>query len=134
MKRIRWLAGVIVALVGAAKMSASSAWERIEAGLSHAEVKGILGAPLVTSAGRGFEVWIYDAQREVVWMHGAVVAWTAQDPALDARGRDLDLRGVGKVKAKPVQKKRTYVPRSEEGAGYEKTASRRTRLRGFSGR
>jgi len=129
--KIRWLAGVVAVLVGAAKMNASSAWERVEAGLSRAEVKGILGEPLMMSVGRGFEVWIYDAQREVVWMRGVVVAWTAQDPVLDARGRNLDLRGVGKVKVGPVQKKKTYVPRSEEGAAYAKTAMRRMRWRGF---
>lgn len=132
MKRIRWLAGMMAALVGAAGMSASMSWERLEAGLSHTEVRGLIGEPLMRSAGRGFEVWIYDAQREVVWIRGVVVAWTAQEAELDARGQQLDLRGVGKVKEKPPEKKKkVYVPRSEENFGYEKTTVRRMRWRGF---
>ncbi len=124
MKKLRWWAGAVAALMSVEKVGASIAWERVEAGLSHAEVRGILGEPLMRSAGRGFEVWIYDAQREVVWMRGVVVAWTAQDPALDARGTNLDLRGVGKVKVKPVQKRKVYVPRSEEDSGYERSSLR----------
>ena len=131
MNRIRWLAGVIAALIGAASGNASTAWGRVEAGLSRAEIRGILGEPLMMSMGRGFEVWIYDAQREVVWMRGVVVAWTAQDSELDARGQHLDLRGVGKAKAKPVEKKKVYVPRSEENFGYGQAAMRRMRWRGF---
>ncbi len=124
MRKLRWWAGAVAALMMAAKMTASVAWERVEAGLSHAEVRRILGEPLMRSTGRGFEVWIYDAQREVVWMRGVVVAWTAQDPTLDARGTDLDLRGVGKAKVKPVQKRKVYVPRSEENSGYERSSLR----------
>lgn len=125
MKRIRWLAGVVAALIGAASGNASTAWGRVEAGLSRAEIRGILGEPLMRSAGRGFEVWIYDQQREVVWMRGVVVAWTAREPALDERGRELDLRGVGKVKEQPeAAKKKPYVPRSEENFGYERVSTR----------
>ena len=131
MKEIRWLAGMCAALLGAAQMNAAVSWEGIKAGLSHEEVRGLLGDPLMTSAGRGFEVWIYDAQREVVWLRGVVVAWTARNEALDARGRSIDLRGVGKPKEKVEEKKKAYVPRAEQNFGYERSLLRPLRWRSF---
>lgn len=41
-----------------------------------------LGKPLLRTAGRGFELWIYDHNAEVVFFRGPVIAWTA--PSLDA--------------------------------------------------
>jgi hypothetical protein len=122
---VRGFVGAMVALGGWPGASGAVSWERLEAGQSPAEVRAFLGEPLMRSAGRGFEVWIYDQQREVVWMRGVVVAWTAREPALDERGRELDLRGVGKVKEQPeAAKKKPYVPRSEENFGYERASSR----------
>ncbi len=135
MKEIRWLAGIWVALWGATVAGATPTWEGLKAGLEPNEVRGLLGEPLMINGGRGFEVWIYDEQREVVWLRGVVVAWTARDVAADARGRDMDLRGLAKARAEKakavVEKQKVYVPRSEQNFGYEKSATGRMKLRAF---
>ena len=47
-------------------------WARVKAGMSQAEVQHELGAPLLRNAGRGLEVWIYDAGANIVFVHQQV--------------------------------------------------------------
>jgi len=52
-------------------------WARLKTGMTRTEASAVLGAELMASKGRGFEVAIYDGRAEVVFLHGQVVAWTA---------------------------------------------------------
>jgi hypothetical protein len=66
-----------IVLVAATGGAAADAWSQLKAGMTRSEATGLLGAELMASRGRGFEVAIYDSGAEIVYLHGQVVAWTA---------------------------------------------------------
>jgi hypothetical protein len=76
--RFSWLLRALVLVVtlpGA--VSASDGWSQLKAGMTRGEAVELLGAEVVASRARGFEVAIYDEKAEVVFLDGQVVAWTA---------------------------------------------------------
>ena len=56
---------------------AANGWEQLKPGMSREEVHTVVGTALITSAGRGFEVAVYDERGELVYLEGRLVAWTA---------------------------------------------------------
>lgn len=60
-------------------------WSKLKVGMSPLQIASTLSVPVLRSAGRGFELWIYDERAEVVFYGGTVIAWTAPvpDPAVD---------------------------------------------------
>lgn len=56
---------------------AASGWEQLKPGMNRDEATNLLGAALITSAGRGFEVAVYDQRAELVYFEGKLVTWTA---------------------------------------------------------
>lgn len=48
--------------------------------MSKDETAAVLGRPLLRTAGKGFELWIYNHGAEVVFYAGPVFAWTAPTP------------------------------------------------------
>ena len=123
---------LVAVLTVTAFVSASRAaldWKNLKAGMTHDAVQAQLGQPLLKSSGRGFEVWIYDAQTEVVWLRGVVVAWTPPGGSKGGAGERIDISGViEQAKPKPAK---TYVPRGEAAPGYEKTRARARRWQSF---
>ena len=51
-------------------------WTRLKLGMMPVETAATLGDPLIRSASKGFELWIYDGKAEVLFFAGPVVAWT----------------------------------------------------------
>lgn len=52
-------------------------WAQLRVGMSKDETAAVLGRPLLRTAGKGFELWIYNHGAEVVFHAGPVFAWTA---------------------------------------------------------
>lgn len=125
----RWLLAVLTMMAFVSASRGALQWKNLKAGMTPDAVQAQLGHPLLKSAGRGFEVWIYDAQTEVVWLRGVVVAWTPPGGSKGGAGEQIDVSGVvERVKPKPVK---MYVPRGEAGPGYEKTRTRPRRWQSF---
>lgn len=126
-------------------LSAASAeeegWRKVHVGMKTGEVVETVGEPLVTTKGRGFEVFIYDRGAEVVLFRGLVVAWTPPPGSEDDAGRQIDFSPVveaAKEAAKEAEKQEQeaaavrYVPRGEGRTEYERVApSWRSRIRRF---
>lgn len=77
-------------------------WAQLKLGMTADETAAVLGTPLVRNVGRGFELWIYDHDAEVLFF-GDLVGWTSPGTgALVARTADIwqanrgrdDFRGV----------------------------------------
>ena len=77
MRFIKVLSTLVLSLAVPAAAKAADGWAHLKAGMSRSEAVAVLGAELIASKGRGFEVAIYDARAEVVFLRGQVVAWTA---------------------------------------------------------
>ena len=60
--------------------STALGWNRLKPGMTPAEVSAAIGNPLLRSEGRGFILWIYDHQSEVIFHGGTVMGWTAPAP------------------------------------------------------
>ena len=129
MREMRWF-GVVLAILVAGSARAASPWDNLKAGMSSGDVRAQLGEPLLRSAGRGFEIWIYDARTEVVWLRGAVIAWTPPGGRAMGVGSQIDLAGVVE-QAKPKPAPPAYVPRAEINAGYERVRVRPRRWQSF---
>lgn len=71
-------------------MYAAEGWERLKLGMTSDEALAAIGTPLMRSAGKGFEIWIYDQQAEVVFYGGPLVAWTSPATA-QGRGKSVDV-------------------------------------------
>jgi hypothetical protein len=80
-------------LLASLRASPSGKWAHLRAGMSPAETVALLGRPLIRSASKGFELWIYDSKAEVVFHSGPVMAWTVPtpNPASEARPIEADL-------------------------------------------
>ncbi|HVU18176.1 MAG TPA: hypothetical protein VHD32_14730 [Candidatus Didemnitutus sp.] len=70
---------VIFLLVVLRLAAGTDGWATLKRGMSQADTYAVLGKPLIRTAGRGFEVWIYDHNAEVLFFRGPVIAWTAPD-------------------------------------------------------
>jgi hypothetical protein len=79
MRRLALLPLLAVGLLAPGRAPAADGWTALKRGMTPTQAMAALGKPLVRTAGRGFEVWIYDQHTEVVFFRGPVVAWT--DPA-----------------------------------------------------
>lgn len=64
------------ALAGA-PVSEEAAWLKLRRGMSVAQVTELVGVPMMRSAARGHELWVYDAGGQVQLHGGALTAWTA---------------------------------------------------------
>jgi hypothetical protein len=77
MLRVSVPRAILTSLLFASTAAAGDKWTELKTGMTRSEAMAVLGAELVASSGRGFEVAIYDGQAEVVYLRGQVVAWTA---------------------------------------------------------
>ncbi len=130
MNRSAVMVVVLLSLSLWASAKAESGWPQIKAGMNSGETVAALGQPLVRSKGREFELWIYDRGAEVVWFRGSVVAWTAPEGVVAARGKQIDLSGLARQAAAKVARPK-YVPRGEVNYGYEPVVGHRTRFRRY---
>ena len=55
-------------------------WAGLEVGMTPQKAAELLGRPLMRTANRGYELWIYDSQAEVVFFGGPVIAWSPPVP------------------------------------------------------
>lgn len=65
------------ALGGGSTARAEGDWTQLKAGMTLAQVFGILGEPLIKSQSRGYDLWIYDAGAETIASGGKLIGWTA---------------------------------------------------------
>jgi hypothetical protein len=77
MKRLLRLRCSLVAVLFPLAADAAGDWSQLKPGMTRVEANAALGAELMGSRGRGFEVAIYDGRAEVLFLNGQVVAWTA---------------------------------------------------------
>ena len=63
-------------LAAVANCQAAERWDALKPGLTQEEATNLLGAPLLASRGRGFDVANYDQRGEVVFLAGRLVAWS----------------------------------------------------------
>jgi len=82
MKRLLRLRCSLLAVLFPVAAEAAGDWSQLKPGMTRVEANATLGAELMGSRGRGFEVAIYDGRAEVLFLNGQVVAWTA--PAASA--------------------------------------------------
>jgi hypothetical protein len=110
MFRITFWLLVLSALAPRTFALGSDGWSQLKRGMMPGETAAALGAPLIRSASRGFELWIYDGHAEVVFFAGPVIAWTAPR---------------GSVAADVHQSDPSVQPRSEQVAPSQKNAAPR---------
>ena len=72
-------------LLSPAAASGMPGWSNLKLGMSPLQTASALSVPVLRSAGKGFDVWIYDNRSEVVFFGGSVIGWTAPvvDPAAE---------------------------------------------------
>lgn len=119
------------ALLGASRgRGADGDWGAIKAGLTRVETLAAVGEPLMRSAGREFELWIYDRGAEIVCFRGRIVAWTAPvgQEHLSANGRQIDMSSVP---AMPVEQQVSSrrATRVISTSSYDSVRSHRSRIR-----
>ena len=73
---------LLLVVTGAAR--GADRWAQLRLGMTTNEAVSALGEPLVRSAGRGFELWIYDHDAEVLFF-GDLVGWTTPGTGPSAR-------------------------------------------------
>lgn len=66
--------GLLVGISSEAR--AASPWAELRAGISGEATAEIIGQPLLSTRGRGIEVWIYDHCGEVVFQNGSLLCWS----------------------------------------------------------
>jgi len=70
----RWSAFLLLLCPGLVR--AADGWARLKLGMDPEEARAAIGAPLFRTAGRGFELWIYDNHAEILFF-GTVIGWTS---------------------------------------------------------
>lgn len=128
MTSIRGILLLLLATMSLAAAEPAEGWTRLKAGMASKEMAALLGAPLIKSGGRQFEVWIYDAGAEVVCFRGSVVAWTSPEGSATGEGRQITVVAAPPPPPPPPAKP-VYVPRGEKDAGFERISTRGARLR-----
>ncbi len=75
----------------AADVSAVAApdWTKVKAGMNGDEAVKLLGQPLLRTAARGFDVWIYDGRGEMIFSGGPLKAWTMGAPTAESLARPV---------------------------------------------
>ena len=76
MPRIACLLLLCLVAVCPAQAETTPHWDALKKGMTPAETFALLGKPLLRSANRGFDLWIYDCGAEVLFFRGPVIAWT----------------------------------------------------------
>ena len=76
MKACLLLLLVCLVMLTSAVGSATIGWGSLKPGMTPKEVSATLGNPLLSSAGHGFEIWIYDNKSEVIFHGGMLMGWT----------------------------------------------------------
>ena len=95
---------------------ASSPWAELKAGMDGEATAGKIGWPVLSTRGRGVEVWIYDHCGEAVFKDGALLDWSV--PVRESAAQaDSAASGVSVVGVMPR-------PRS---AGWSKAPGTRSR-------
>ena len=90
MPRLRPLLALLAGLTAAASFAgAAPDWTKIKAGMNGDEALKQLGYPLIRTAGRGFEVWIYDGRGEMVFSGGPLKDWTVGAPTAESLARSV---------------------------------------------
>lgn len=87
-RRLPLLLGLLLALAPVATRGAD-AWARLKLGMTADETTAVLGAPLIRTAGHGFELWTYDNGAEAL-LFGSLIGWTASGSASVAE-RSFDI-------------------------------------------
>jgi hypothetical protein len=72
----------LLALLGTAVPAAhaAGAWAEVKPGMTRQQVIQAIGRPLLSNAGRGLEVWVYDEGANVVFLRNRVDCWTQPRP------------------------------------------------------
>ncbi len=65
----------LVWLPAGGQASVVDGWSQLKIGMTTEEAVTALGAPLQRNIGRGFELWTYDHQAEVLF-YGDLIGWT----------------------------------------------------------
>ena len=104
----------LLALLSSGLAAVGNGWARLRAGMSPVETAATLGTPLIRSAGRGFELWIYDGRAEVVFFGGPVIAWTAPagTPGTDASQSNFQFGPPTLPTYAPVPLRKDSAPRN----------------------
>jgi hypothetical protein len=90
MTRLRPLLAGAALLALPAFAFAAPDWSKVKAGMTNDEAAKLLGQPLLRTAARGFEVWVYDGRGEVVFAGGPLKAWTMGTPTSESLARPVD--------------------------------------------
>ncbi|MBL9214165.1 MAG: hypothetical protein JNG83_01685 [Opitutaceae bacterium] len=65
-------------------------WARLRLKMTPEETVAAIGQPLFRSAGKGFELWIYDQQAEALIFAGSLIGWTSpRQGAAGIRSTDI---------------------------------------------
>ena len=77
-------------LLGPVLARGADGWTQLRLKMTPDETVAAIGEPLFRTAGRGFELWIYDNRAEALLFSGSLVGWTspAASPAAGA-GSDI---------------------------------------------
>lgn len=89
MPRLR-LCSTLILVALATPLFGAADWSRIKAGVTPAQTTEALGAPLIRTYGRGFEVWIYDGSGEVVFGGGPALGWSVAAPNPESASRPVE--------------------------------------------
>lgn len=119
----------LIALASPAFAVGRGGWPLLKLGMTPGETIGALGVPLIRSASRGFELWIYDGRAEVLFFRGPVIAWTAPKVSREVAPKPPEVAApVAPTIVAPAP--RTATPRRENGAdGYDQLPAYRPRRR-----
>jgi hypothetical protein len=92
-----------------AHATTASDWTKLKSGMNVAEATRQLGQPLIRTAGRGVEIWIYDGRGEAVFDGGPLKSWSVATPSAESLARpvssDISLPATARRKTRlaPVQ-------------------------------
>jgi hypothetical protein len=65
----------LITLIFPALIRADDEWSQMKLGMTPEETVALLGQPLLSTKGRGFETWIYDHGAEIL-LYDTVIGWT----------------------------------------------------------
>ncbi len=109
----------LLACLLTASVWAAGDWAQLKSGMTGAEAAKLLGEPLIRTAGRGFQVWIYDGRGEAVFAGGPLKAWTVAKPTAESLSRPAALD----VLIRPARPLRLPRPQSVPPADYYREVS-----------
>lgn len=89
MSRRRPIVTSLSVLLSCIAASAAPDWTKVKAGMNGDETLKLLGQPLVRTAARGYDVWIYDGRGEIVFAGGPVKSWSIGAPTTESLVRPV---------------------------------------------